>query len=852
MDSPSAPGPRGQLRSCLVAVAAVAAAALLQITLADWVGHSFLPMTAAVLAAAWYGGWPAGLLATTLGCAAEWALLPLPRRGLWLLDPTDRVRVLFLLLLGLLISRLCEAFRAARQRLESERARLHEADAFHAAIAELSTDFAFSARVGPDGTIVPEAVTEGFNRLLGFTLEALPAGGWSALLHPDEREAARRDVQRLLRGHTVDGERRHLARDGRTLLLQYSVRPLWDERGRVVRVYGAYRDVTRERQAEREVLERERQLRLVADNAPVMIAHCDAQQRFKFVNRRYAQQFGLAAADFPNRTLREVVGDAAYAKLSPHVDRVLSGAHVEFDATMPGAGEPLPTRVALEPERGAGGAVTGFVGASASTVEQRRAEQQLRKSEERLRLALHGARQGTWDWDVAGGRVSWDARCAEIFGWKRAATLTFEDHVDVAHPDDRAALVEALEAALRPGSLLEHEHRIVARDGGVRWVQVRGQAYSDEAGRPFRVSGTVLEVTERKRLEDALRDSEARFRQMTEAMPHIAFTARPDGTLEYVNSQWHRFAGRPEDESFGLAWLQVLHPEDYAAVYRRWTEALRTGEPFELEYRFRSADGGYRWHLCRALAVRDASGRIAMWVGTSTDVHDQKCAQQALERSERIYRAIGESIDYGVWVCDPAGRNTYASESFLRLIGMTQEQCSGFGWIEALQPEQAQRTLAQWQDCVRRGGPWDVELRYRGADGQEHPVLSRAVQVKNAEGRVVAWAGINLDIRRLMQAEDALRAADRRKDEFLATLAHELRNPLNPIRSAVQVLRAAATTEEEQTWSRDVIDRQLDHLTRLIDDLLDISRISSGKLELRRERVELGEVLAARWRRAGR
>jgi PAS domain S-box-containing protein len=142
-----------------------------------------------------------------------------------------------------------------------------------------------------------------------------------------------------------------------------------------------------------------------------------------------------------------------------------------------------------------------------------------------------------------------------------------------------------------------------------------------------------------------------------------------------------------------------------------------------------------------------------------SDVTAQKRAQEALRESERLYRAIGESIDYGVWVCAPDGRNTYASQSFLKMVGMTQEQCSDFGWGDVLHPDDAARTIAAWKEYVQTGGIWDIEHRFRGTDGQWHAVLARGVPVKNDQGELLCWAGINLDISRLKQAERELSAA---------------------------------------------------------------------------------------------
>jgi PAS domain S-box-containing protein len=230
--------------------------------------------------------------------------------------------------------------------------------------------------------------------------------------------------------------------------------------------------------------------------------------------------------------------------------------------------------------------------------------------------------------------------------------------------------------------------------------------------------------------------------------------------------------------------------------------------------------------------------------GVLGDITGRKQLEASLRESEGLYRAIGESIDYGVWVCDPQGRNIYASDSFLRLVGLTQEQCSEFGWSSVLHPDDAQATLAAWQECVRTGGQWDIEHRFRGIDGEYHYVLARGVPVRNDSGEITAWAGINLDIGRLKRVEQELRIADRRKDEFLATLAHELRNPLAPIRNSLQILKMPRIDSATLQQTRDMMERQVHHLVRLVDDLLDVSRVMRGKIELRKERVELASVVA--------
>lgn len=218
---------------------------------------------------------------------------------------------------------------------------------------------------------------------------------------------------------------------------------------------------------------------------------------------------------------------------------------------------------------------------------------------------------------------------------------------------------------------------------------------------------------------------------------------------------------------------------------------------------------------------------------------------RALRQSEKLYRAIGESMDHGVWVCDARGRNLYASDSFLQLVGLTQEQCAGFGWFDKLHPEDAEATAEAWLACVQSGQFWYREHRYLGTDGRYHPVLAQGVPMRDEEGQITGWAGINLDIGRLKKTEEALREADRRKDDFLATLAHELRNPLAPIRHATRLLGSTTADDPQAQMAREIIARQVARMALLLDDLLEVSRITRGRLELRRERVSLTALVRA-------
>ena len=194
------------------------------------------------------------------------------------------------------------------------------------------------------------------------------------------------------------------------------------------------------------------------------------------------------------------------------------------------------------------------------------------------------------------------------------------------------------------------------------------------------------------------------------------------------------------------------------------------------EFRTLWPDGTIRWLEARGNFEYDANNQPFRCYGVMLDITERKQSEEAIRNSERLYRAIGETIDYGIWVCTPEGRNIYASETFLRLVGLTQEQFSDFGWGDVLHPDDAERTIAAWQECVLTGREWDREHRFRGVDGHWHAILARGVPVRDERGEVICWAGINLDIGRLKQAEENLRTVNEELTRFnSATVGRELR-----------------------------------------------------------------------------
>jgi PAS domain S-box-containing protein len=259
-----------------------------------------------------------------------------------------------------------------------------------------------------------------------------------------------------------------------------------------------------------------------------------------------------------------------------------------------------------------------------------RAELKLRESEERARLALESGGLGTWDYYVAEDRVVQSVRHNKIYGYDDASLAPpFAEGLQHIHAEDRDRVAAGMQTILATGTAWRDEFRIIRQDGSTGWVEIRAKPFTDHTGKVIRLLGTIADISERKRAEAESLANAAQFEMFAQAMPNHVWTARPDGTLDWFNDRALAYGGVTADKANG-DWLSIVHPDDQSRTAALWTAAVAAGHPYDAELRLRRHDGAYRWHIARAVPLRGEAGRILRWIGTNTDIEEQKNASQAL------------------------------------------------------------------------------------------------------------------------------------------------------------------------------------------------------------------------------
>ncbi|MFB2982880.1 PAS domain S-box protein [Microseira sp. BLCC-F43] len=486
----------------------------------------------------------------------------------------------------------------------------------------------------------------------------------------------------------------------------------------------------------------------------------------------------------------------------------------------------------------------------------------LSQSEERFRQLANAMPQMVWTTDALGELNYVSQQWIDYSGLTLEQTRDGSHATEFMHPDEIPSTQAQWSAALASETTYQVEMRIRrASDDTYRWFLVRAVPIRDERGIVVQWYGTSTDIDARKQVEAALRQMNERFRLATLAIDGIVFEWNMQTGEVYRSEGLYQLIGvRAEDAAPTREWwIERIHPDDLARMESGMQSLESLGDRYEGEYRVRHADGRWIDVWERGCLRRDESGQIVGILGFTTDITKRKQAEITLRQSEERYRYLAESIPQLVWTANAEGALLDLNQRWLDFTGLTFPQAQTQGWEGIVHPDDLPILSENWAAAQKDGTLYQAEGRIRRADGMYRWHLHQAIALKDEQNQIVKWFGTATDIEdqkqleqqreRLLQQEQVAREkaeqANRIKDEFLAVLSHELRTPLNPILGWTKLLQTGKVNATKTAEALTTIERNAKLQAQLIEDLLDVSRILRGKLNLKIAPVNLANAIAA-------
>jgi PAS domain S-box-containing protein len=399
----------------------------------------------------------------------------------------------------------------------------------------------------------------------------------------------------------------------------------------------------------------------------------DTEGRYLAINAAGARFVGKAPSEIIGLDDAALFGDKEAQRIREDELAVLaSGGSMSFEEEIVLGGQTTYLKTIKTVCRDSNGTVIGLVGIARDIGEQKELERLLRDRERDLLEAHRIAKLGTWRWDRKTGRTTWSDEIYRIFGMDPAEPpLVYQEFLKrTDHTASEKQFIEAFERLIHTGEPYTLDIEIKRADGTIAWNQSRGEVERWENGQVVSLRGTVHEITERKLQEERLALSENRYRSLVYASSQIVWTTSAAGDQMNKIPEWQAFTGQSDEEVLGQRWSEAIHPDDRARSLERWAQCMATGSAYKMEERVRRHDGVYRNMAVHAVPVRDAQGAIVEWVGTHTDVTEQKLAQDELQLANQRLQNVLDSITDGLCVLDRDWRYIYFNDNGARLIGL--------------------------------------------------------------------------------------------------------------------------------------------------------------------------------------
>ncbi|MBD1902984.1 PAS domain S-box protein [Trichocoleus sp. DQ-A3] len=809
---------------------------------------------AAVTFSAWYGGLGPGIVATIVAVLANNYFFVPPIYQLAISRETDVLQLVIFSLVALLISSLNAELLAAKQRSE-------------ASLSKLEVSYRRLIDTAHEGIwlITPNLRTDYANQrlaeMLGYSVQEMGDRFVFDFINREERIEAEEHIERSKQGIREQFDFRLRRKNGEDLWAILSTNPILNRQGEFIGVLTMLTDITKRKQTEKALQESERRFRRLVEANIFGVTFANFTGKINYANDAFLKLVGYEREDLVSGRLSwEQITPPEYLHLDAQAAEELkkNGVCTPFEKEYirkDGSRVPILIGGALlqEPYDQQQEGMAFLIDIS----DRKRAEEALQLRSQALQ------NQQQWLEDVLNlmpspllfvepgtGRVLFSNRAAdELAGGEFPKDKPAEEYHTVYYCTDTTGAQIPNEQM--PGVRVARGERLNGFEmnwhtpGGIRSLIVFADTLPPMHGHSSVCVVMFQDISKRKQAEAALRQSQERYSTLARVSRVGIFHTDSRGKCLYTNERWCELTGITPEAALGEGWETALHPEDRQRIFE-WYQAAQGNRLFQSEYRYQHSDGSVTWVLGQAAPEIGENGETIGYVGTVTDISDRKQIEIALQESEMRLRRIVDSNIIGIFFGDLSGKITEANDAFLQIVGYTREdlQAGEIAWNLMTPPEYIERTQQAVKELREQGVcvPFEKELIRK--DGSRVFVLVGTALFEGSLQEQGVCYVLDLSERkraeeerdRLFKLEQIARAqaesANRMKDEFLAVLSHEVRTPLNPILGWAKLLRSRKFDEKTTARALETIERNAELQSRLIEDLLDISRILQGKLSL--------------------
>ena len=760
----------------------------------------------------------------------------------------------------------------------TERKQAEEQAARLAAIVQSSDD----AIVGKDLDGLVTSWNGGAEKMFGYRAEEMVGQPIRRLIPPERQPEEDEILTKVGRGESVrhfDTVRQH--KDGGRLEVSITVSPIKDAGGRIIGVSKVARDIGERNRAANIQRENEARLHLALQAGGMGTFEINLATGEARWNSVEYELLGLKPGEDvpgPETFFRYVHPEDAPALRAAWSDALRSGElSAEFrvrhadgqERWLAGRG-----RLAL-PEKDQSRIPTRFLGVNFDITERIHAQQMMRASGERMRLATEATAVGIWEWNTLTNEVRWDAQMFRIYGVAPTpdGRVTYELWRKSVLPEDLSAQEESLQETIRQRGQGHREFRIHRyNDGECRHIQAVDRVSPNQLERADWLVGTNLDITERKRVETAL---ELERRKLSAAfentdMGFVLFDTRGgDMIMNQAALRFHGFASVADMltkiEDYAADW-ELHYPDGRPMPFSEWpvSRAIAADYVQNYEAHLHNVRTDYAWvGSYTTKPVRNRNGEVSLILLTVLDITDRKRAEAAMQESEERFRTMANSMSQLAWIARADGYITWYNQRWYEYTGTTPTQMEGWGWQSVHDPAALPKVMAEWQAAIESGEPFDMEFPLLGADGRFRTFLNRGQPLKDSAGRVVQWYGTNTDVDALKQAEEKVRLlnteleqrvarrtaqlelANKELEAFSYSVSHDLRAPLRAVNGFAGMVLAEYGQQlpPEGKHYLERIQKGGLRMGQLIDDLLAFSRLT--RQPLLRQTVDTHRLVSA-------